>query len=159
MKSRQGHQTKVIDDIGNLTTDVRKPFKNTVMNERKKRMEWLAKQALACCVDKDVLSDKGIDCIKGNRDLASQVKYLLEGIKEHLQKIVHLNFLYLAGEPVPEVVQEARDEEVNYITGIVIYSQSTVNAYARIIKQTKELPPSAYILTKYCQKVESVSIR
>ena len=50
------------------------------------------KKILACYVDKKSLKDKGMDYDRNNEELAVEVKDLLDGVKDHLQIILHLDF-------------------------------------------------------------------
>ena len=114
----------------------------------------MANRILACCVDKPLLKNIGIDSLVGNSDLALQVNDLLDGVKERLQFLIHLNFLHFGDEPLPEAKKDAD----LYKKGMAIYSVSTANNYDTIRKQLKNVSPlpSAYHLTKYRMPVEAI---
>ena len=83
IRTRQRTSIKMCDDILNDAVRIKKPVKYLVMNER---MDCLANHFLAYCVDKQSLNDKGMNYIRKNEDLAAEVKDLLDGVKENLQK-------------------------------------------------------------------------
>ena len=60
LNTRRSSKQKTIDDIMRIATTIKKPYKNLVMNERRKRMEDMANRILACCVDKSLLKILGL---------------------------------------------------------------------------------------------------
>ena len=70
LNTRRSSKQNAIDDIMRIATTIKKHYKILVMNERRKRMEDMANRILACCVDKPLLKNIGIDSLVEHSNLA-----------------------------------------------------------------------------------------
>ena len=58
----------------------KKTYEELTTRERKRRINLVTKELLACCVDKKLLHEMGINYFLGNKDLAIAALNLLDGI-------------------------------------------------------------------------------
>ena len=68
------------------------------MRERLRRMEYISKLVLACCVDRVELEKDGHKYLRGNDILATAVIDFLDGVKEKIQNKMQMNFANVAND-------------------------------------------------------------
>lgn len=155
------------DSIDKSASKFKKPSVKLAMRERRRRMESMAKDVIACCFDNNLFKEDPIQYLKGNRELANDISDFLDGVKENIENHMDVNFVHLDNEAVPletnptnennerngEEVNESSDGADRYMAAITILSDTTKRGYARILGDLKtqfklELLPTCYQLTK-----------
>ena len=150
-----------------------KPFVKLTMLERRRRMQSIAKEVLACCVDKKLFINNPNLYLKGNKELANEIADFLDGVKESIEDQLDINFVHLENEAVPLEKNSTNENEEgndsisttaqNYRAAITILSDCTKKGYNRILSDLKvqfDLPslPSFYVLTKNRPKMCEMNI-
>ena len=161
------NRTSYIDGIAKSAAQYYKPFSKVKMRDRRRRMESIAKDVVACCVDRTCFNDNPCLYLKGNTALADEISDFLDGVKESIENHMDVNFVHLDNKAVPLESDETNDdlkrkvEESNgsgdgadkYKAAITILSDTTKSGYHRVLNELKRefklnALPSFYKLTK-----------
>ena len=155
------------------------------MRQRVERVEELAKDIVAACVDKKKIEMEGCKYLHEDRELHTDVLMILGELQVRLEKELRCNFnLESDVTPSPEDLNEQNapvgpgvgnqvfDKNAfegtkdKYIAAVAMLGKLTLNGYKRVtdaVKKQFQIPdswmPSYYKLTKDRPEMESVTIK
>ena len=147
---------KFIDRISEFAIPFRKPFRRLKLRKRIDRVDDIACQIIASCVDKVEVQKHGIEYIVGNEQFAHEVLNIFNGIRDRLESKLRVNIHDIEYPDALELIEEdeARcniesDDSLqlsnllNDETNKVAYSimdEATGRGHERIRKRLQALP-------------------
>jgi len=161
---------KFIDRISEFAIPFRKPFRRLKLRKRIDRVDDIACQIIASCVDKVEVQKHGIEYIVGSEIFAHEVLNIFNGVRDRLESKLRVNIHDIEYPDALELIEEdeARchiesDDSLqlsnllNDETNKVAYSimgEATGRGYEKKKKRLQSLPsnkmelPSSYTLKK-----------
>ena len=174
---RKSQKNVLIDDIIQMSDNYYKPFHRLCWRKRMNRMDYVAKEIIAMCVDKKDLKDKRLTYLSKNVDLLNDALNIVFGLKEKIKGMLQLQE-HSIQLPIPcdyisdkeeeeeeiegEIIPQLEDQDDLTKLGNSILSECSGQAYERIRKNirthAKKNLPSNYMLNKLLPlQIECVS--
>ena len=108
---KKTHKQKFIEDILAGSMKYTKPYRMLKMRQRVERVEEIGKAVVSACVDKTKVRNGGMEHIRSDIDLRTDVIMFLGELKLRLEKELKCNFnLHNNVTPLPEEMEEEEKE-------------------------------------------------
>ena len=161
-------KVKFIDRVIECAAPYRKPFCELKLRKRLERIDDIACQIIASCIDKNKVQKHGTEYIMRNELFAHEVLNLFNGVRNRLERKLRMNLQEIEYPEVIELIDEDEEKVDNSIDNCLrksfndetvqvsyaIMGEATGRGYERIRKKYNDLPstntplPSEYVLNQ-----------
>ncbi len=107
-KMRVSKNENIYKSLEDMSKKYKLPFKDLKWRTKMERIDLVAKEIIAICMDRPSFNNKGLEYIHSNLSLAHDCLNVVHGIKDRLEKLLKMQ---LCGIEYPEPCSNEEEEE------------------------------------------------